>query len=177
MRKRFPPILLCFVLAACAVLQNSLSASPPPSAFTTVQTLAPVASSINPSSETTSTPFAPPSLSGGKLTNLTHILWPEPIANQPLEEGRTVKFSSLHLQDATAGWGLEIAGHIVRTTDGGTTWQDVTPPNGIYNATTFFDLDANHAWAVDDVQIACGPTGLSWCPGAMIWRTSDGGGT
>jgi photosystem II stability/assembly factor-like uncharacterized protein len=80
------------------------------------------------------------------------------------------------MQDATTGWGLESAGHIVRTTDGGSTWRDVTPPHGRYDETDFFALDASHAWAVDGVQASCGPAGNSFCLEAVIWRTSEGGG-
>jgi photosystem II stability/assembly factor-like uncharacterized protein len=57
-------------------------------------------------------------------------------------------------------------GSVVRTTDGGRTWQNVTPPGG--TAKDFMDVeaaDSNHA-----IVLAVGPP-------SQIYRTTDGGAT
>jgi photosystem II stability/assembly factor-like uncharacterized protein len=75
----------------------------------------------------------------------------------------------------TGGWGVESSGHIVRTNDGGSTWQDVTPPQGTYKTGGFFARDANTAWAAP-YQTSCY---IENCPATptstIIWRTVDGG--
>jgi photosystem II stability/assembly factor-like uncharacterized protein len=104
-----------------------------------------------------------------------HVQWPEPLTNSSLKQGQPVRLARLQMLDSSDGWGLETTGHIVRTTDGGSTWQDVTPPNGRYDGSNFFVLDSDHAWAVDGVQTTCGPAEMAGCQGAIIWRTTDGG--
>jgi photosystem II stability/assembly factor-like uncharacterized protein len=79
--------------------------------------------------------------------------------------------------DKTSGWGVEATGHIVRTTDGGSSWQDVTPPLGQYESGGFFARNANTAWATPYQPICftfnCPPGPKS----TVIWRTADGGRT
>ena len=85
-----------------------------------------------------------------------------------LQPGQPVALTSLDMVDAAIGWGIESAGHILRTRDGGLTWQNVTPPQGASNGAGFFALDARTAWAksCDD------GTGL-----CSLLRTTDGGKT
>jgi photosystem II stability/assembly factor-like uncharacterized protein len=72
--------------------------------------------------------------------------------------------------DANNGWGMASNdnGYILRTVDGGTTWQNVTPAGlaSIGYSTTLSVLDVNTAWAL--VPNADFFTGI-------LYRTSDGG--
>jgi len=53
--------------------------------------------------------------------------------------------SSIHMLDATTGWALTDK-LVLRTTDGGSHWQDVTPPHASLNAANIAVLDASTAW-------------------------------
>ena len=66
-----------------------------------------------------------------------------------LQAGQPITLTSLHMVDAAVGWGSESTGHIVRTTDGGQTWTDVTPPNLPVDVFGSFFLDAQSAWIYD----------------------------
>jgi photosystem II stability/assembly factor-like uncharacterized protein len=74
--------------------------------------------------------------------------------------------------DANNGWGVagNNGGHILRTADGGTTWQNVTPTgvSGIGLSTTLSILDVHTTWVL--VPNADYFTGT-------LYRTSDGGQT
>jgi hypothetical protein len=86
--------------------------------------------------------------------------------------------SCVKMVNADNGWALAAdqapaANHVLRTHDGGTTWEDVTPPQlvTVRNHTYWFSgslsvLDANTAWA-----IANGGEALI----GTVWRTDDGG--
>src|SRR3972149_5431074 len=92
--------------------------------------------------------------------------------------------TSVNMLDTNRGWALggpkgEEGLHVLRTEDGGHSWQDVTPPEVLpppdpeypwpwFEATAFF-LDTEHAWAA--FHLADG--GM---PGT-VWRTVDGGRT
>lgn len=93
--------------------------------------------------------------------------------------------------DAEVGWGIytraekdlrpnaqltylmpwQPEGYLLRTADGGKTWQNVTPPTGAYSPGGFFAFDANTAWASDNVPCCNEITHTS------LWHTNDGGRT
>lgn len=84
--------------------------------------------------------------------------------------------SALWMSNATTGWASTTTQRILRTTNGGQSWQDVTPlyPTGfsIQLPPTFTSLNGSLAWiAVSGKQLADGtyPT--------LVFRTSDGGQT
>ena len=79
---------------------------------------------------------------------------------------------SLHMLSPTTGWAIlkdtvdSPTNRILRTTDAGQTWYDVTPlepPDGISRA---FFLDGDRAWAVQPREQQ-----------AVVWQTKDGGQT
>lgn len=86
--------------------------------------------------------------------------------------GKPVMLQSLHMFDSMTGWAISSdRKHILRTTGGIQSWQDVTPTfnSNIYQINASEFLDDSHAW------IALFPTnGPQSLP---VLRTSDGGHT
>jgi hypothetical protein len=105
----------------------------------------------------------------------TEIPWPTATPIPAIETGTAITLTSLHMFDETTGWGVESTGHIVRTNDGGSSWRDVTPPQGqFYQKGGLISLDADTAWAVPRLCVeGCYPAPET----AAVWRTSDGGQT
>jgi len=82
--------------------------------------------------------------------------------------GSTARFRGLAAVDAQTAWLGGSAGQVLRTTDGGTTWQNVSPPGA--GDLLFRDVeafDAEHA-----VVLAIGSGEAS-----RVYRTADGGRT
>ncbi len=87
---------------------------------------------------------------------------------------------NIHMLSASSGWGLEENGHIVHTKDSGTTWNDVTPPQGAYNKNGFFAIDSQTAWATPYcLGSLFGGDNPYFCKGSInqtyVWATHDGG--
>lgn len=76
---------------------------------------------------------------------------------------------SIHMLDEAHGWALTEE-KVIRTSDGGVTWQDVTPANlvgaGYFVFADFFDVD--HAWLQS-------PDMNQYPNGGSLYRTSNGG--
>ena len=79
--------------------------------------------------------------------------------------------TSVHLFDATTGWATT-NDRLLRTTDGGLHWQDVTPPGSGPQGVVAFPLSANNAWVVRAL-VEAGP-GASQ---STVFHTADGGRT
>ncbi len=88
--------------------------------------------------------------------------------------------TTIHMVDANAGWaigslGSVIGDHVLFTTDGGSSWKDVTPPEPIpasgqtESATAYFQ-DAKTAWVIYYIY-----EGAPIPSQSVVWRTSDGG--
>lgn len=95
-----------------------------------------------------------------------------------LPSGTSLTFRKLWMMDSEQGWALGGENRedtqLFRTADGGTTWQDVTPPeqveaSGLMDAAAFF-LDDETGWFV--YQRIPSPDGFL---APMVWRTDDGG--
>jgi WD40 repeat protein len=91
---------------------------------------------------------------------------PEPTQSPlPLiQVGKSITLTSLKMVNAAVGWGSEITGHIVRTTDGGQSWSDVTPPNLPADAFGSFFLNEQSAWIYNNNN-----------PSNGLVHTADGG--
>jgi photosystem II stability/assembly factor-like uncharacterized protein len=168
MKKAFA-LLLLIGIAACSAVPASSPAAPAPSL-----TAAPFATPADP----TLTP-APPGM-------------PEPASTliiPTLRMESPVNLVSVQMFDSRTGWGIHredsevlrpefrtnypwpTEGYILRTTDGGETWQNVTPPSGAYSPGGFFALDADTAWASENLH------GSPMPMATRVWRTTDGGQT
>lgn len=112
---------------------------------------------------------------------------PPPVINPSaaiphLNPGQDVIISYIDMQDAASGWAVggtaDPGGHVLRTSDGGTTWQDVTPPEPDSEpgeprkiAEAFF-MDNNNAWVTFSfASFFTTPTDV------IVWRTTNGGST
>lgn len=77
--------------------------------------------------------------------------------------------TGIRMLDTRNGWALT-ASSILKTTDGGRHWQDVTPANARLNQDARGQfLNKQDAW------IAIGPTNQQEGPGITVLRTTDGG--
>lgn len=93
--------------------------------------------------------------------------------------GQEFTVTNIHMVDANTGWAiggsLSVGDHVLYTTDGGSTWKDVTPPQaevvgGEIQAATGFFQDDQTAWVTYAIN------GDSSVPSqVVVWRTSDGG--
>ena len=80
--------------------------------------------------------------------------------------------SSMHMINATTGWAAGSGtDRILRTQDGGSHWDDVTPHQARLGTWTTFFLDANNAWLASSLQPGSGSPDFT----VKIYRTSDGG--
>ena len=151
--------LLVATLAACVqVLPPPVAPTPSaaptdtaPPITTTIRTSTPWVTSTQTPLVPTRTPFRSASIT--PISSPTH-------ADTPFVP---FTFKSIQMMDLETGWavadiGSEESTHILRTADGGATWQDVSPADNDM-AGSFF-LDSQFAWA------------WSWGP---VWRTQDGG--
>lgn len=94
--------------------------------------------------------------------------------------GQAFAITSIHMLDASTGWAIGglvgVGDHILRTDDGGNTWQDLTPPEpqpdqtSRKQASAFF-MDASQAWVTYNNLDAMPPAS------SVVWHTQDGGKT
>jgi WD40 repeat protein len=163
-------VALILLLAACSVAPATPTTTPEPRSTSLKET--PLATQIH-----TATAILP--------TNTRAVAEASPTPLPRLEGGSMIALNSIHMIDPNVGWGIEASGHIIRTRDGGNTWQDVNPPQGLYNDNGFFALDADMAWSTPRPSDACEDSRMTWdeyqeCmpgPEVAIWRTVDGGQT
>jgi photosystem II stability/assembly factor-like uncharacterized protein len=105
----------------------------------------------------------------------TKVSFPTVTPLAKLQPGSHIQFSSIKMVNEASGWGVEKEGHILHTQDGGSTWKDITPPQGSYSKGGFFALDERHAWAIPEIP-SCYQEGCSPPPDFVtIWRTNDAG--
>jgi photosystem II stability/assembly factor-like uncharacterized protein len=78
----------------------------------------------------------------------------------------------MHMINASTGWAAGSGtDRILRTSDGGSHWNDVTPRGARLGTWTTFFLDGNNAWLASSVQPGSGSPDFT----VKIYRTSDGG--
>ena len=105
------------------------------------------------------------------------------IAPTAITSVTAVNILEIHMIDGGTGWGIgRLPGEkdklVLRTTDSGANWKNVTPSQVIYeNAGKSADVsgcfsDGNHAWVIFHNADAYDPE-----KGISIWYTADGGST
>src|SRR5262245_14517655 len=85
---------------------------------------------------------------------------------QPVPTGSTQQFRGLDAVSARVAWVGGSAGQVLRTTDGGRTWQDLSPPGSA--ALLFRDVEAQTAYKASVLAIGEGDA-------SRIYTTFDGG--
>jgi photosystem II stability/assembly factor-like uncharacterized protein len=164
---------LCIFLAVAVILLTGCItrfALTPGSATNTVaspsQTPAASATSLPP--EPTETPTQAPATPASIPVN----------AIQHFAAGQPFRVTAIDMHDAYSGWaigGLEYDdAHVLRTSDGGDTWTDVTPPeelaqDGDYKVATGYFEDLQTAWVIYSQNNGHTPTRQ------VVWRTADAG--
>ena len=115
-------------------------------------------------------PYPPASPVGSPSTKPT----PHPTATTSGTPYPLTGVASMHMISDSMGWAAGSGtDRILRTTDGGDHWNDVTPSNArLGNWATFF-LDADNAWLASSLQPGSPTNDFS----IEIYRTSDGGRT
>lgn len=163
---RRPSALLAVVAVVAAACQTTVSANVPTS--TTAATTVPASTSTVPGTTATTGAPAPP---------------------------RPVTVATVQLVDAVSGWGLTPAGRILRTFDGGRTWQAVgpEPASDSYAVADFYqdqawvlyrprDLlvltegGASSAWVQLDLPTDFEVTSVSFADGDHGWILANGPG-
>lgn len=133
-------------------------------------------SSETPTKEPSAIPTEEPTVTPTPEPTHTPVLTPtlltDSFAHYPSGESALVWSFYLHMQSATTGWAIlresqeSRVKRIMRTTDGGASWYDVTPLNPPGGVSQAFFLDGQHAWALQPGEQQ-----------AVVWQTTDGGQT
>ncbi len=106
-----------------------------------------------------------------QVRNASKQVFTRPIL--PLKGEQPAIIKHIDMIDAQVGWALggngENFDHILRTTDGGTTWRDMSPPalrsiSITPTSTEAFCYDSDHVW-------------IAYNDSADVWMTSNGGQT
>lgn len=86
----------------------------------------------------------------------------------------TLSLEALRMFTATSGWAIQAkSGHVLKTADGARHWTDITPWSGpVYRNEAYSFVNDLDAWV-----LAMPASSSSFAPGAVIFRTSDGGRT
>jgi photosystem II stability/assembly factor-like uncharacterized protein len=168
-QKHLIPLIGVLLMLACS-LPALLTATP--TAIPATDTVTPFVptQTETPAATSTTTPSATATVSAVPTQRV-------PIPH--LTAGQAIKITYIHMLDVSNGWGIGglngASDHVLHTTDGGQTWEDLTPPelalvSGGKSAIGFF-LDASKAWVVyasnDDIPL----------DQAYVWYTQDGGST
>ena len=162
-------LLVILVAAGCEPAPTAAPVLPATASHTLSPTSLPATPTLEPSPLPTQAPVSIPEATATTL--------PGP---ERLPAGQMVTITAINMIDASSGWasgGLSgESQHILRTRDGGLTWQDVTPPQPlpekaeILIATAHYQ-DAETAWAFFTLE-----DGRPLQP-AIVWRTQAGGAT
>jgi len=164
-------LLAAALLGGCNMPSTGGPTPLPPAATDTAAPVSSPAASATPEPASTATPPepSPPTATAAPAA--------PPIVH--LAAGVSFDLTWVSMRSLTEGWavgGLSGASdHVFRTTDGGQTWRDVTPPQpadvGLPQAASAFFLDAQTGWVLYH------PSG-NLTGGGMplaVWRTGDGG--
>jgi photosystem II stability/assembly factor-like uncharacterized protein len=85
---------------------------------------------------------------------------------KPVPTGSTQQYRGLDAVDKRTAWVGGSEGEVLRTTDGGRTWKNVSPPGS--TGLLFRDVEAESAWRASVMAIGIGEA-------SRIYQTTDGG--
>jgi photosystem II stability/assembly factor-like uncharacterized protein len=142
--------ILCLFLAGCGTFNLKVQ-NQPEVAETEQHPASATSDSILPA-----TPLPPESTDTATI---------EPLLTPTLAQAERISLTIIQMNDALQGWGVESAGRIIKTKDGGGLWNDVTPFKGKFDAQGFYAISTMTAWAA--------PSPLD--TNNVIWFTQDGG--
>jgi photosystem II stability/assembly factor-like uncharacterized protein len=158
MKKLYPFLGICLLagfLFACGL--STLPVSPTAPASPAVTVLSP-----------TATPFPPATATAAPPATATPL--PSTATATP---GLPVFIDQIHMLDETHGWGwaskADSTFQLLRTQDGGLTWNDVSPRGQALNPSTSFFLDTQTAWIAQSDPTANLSTLLRTLDGGQTW--------
>lgn len=171
-------VLVLVGLVGCTLPGGIDLTKPTPISFPTLAAATPSPTTDGeptlPSAGPTDTP-APPTARPPELE--------EPVDVAPLPPGTEIVISQIHMFNSQQGWALggeqEGEGRVLRTTDGGESWIDVTPPlyfaeGGSALITIAYFLDPDRAWALRYAAVEVAMPSDLGVP-LIVWSTEDAG--
>jgi photosystem II stability/assembly factor-like uncharacterized protein len=179
---RFLTILFLLSLAACNFPTPGLSGLPTsePSPSAANETLQVPQPSDTPAAAPAESESAPTSTATTALTPTARISGPIP----HLAGGTPLAISFIDMADAEKGWAIggaadgEPQEHVFRTSDGGSTWVDVTPPEITGDQADATRIAVGGFWNADTAMATFYSSNLAQPSSApVVWKTVDGGAT
>ena len=178
--------ILCLFLTGCGefvvnvrivppetpITLGQASAAPPgasTSATLSAASLTPVAAALqteNPQETDSSIPVATMTPTQGEPSTTAASIQATP-TSITLQAGQSITLTTIQMNDTSHGWAVESSGHIIKTGDGGLTWKNATPFEGVFDTHSLFAFDNETVWAISsqpDVR-------------NVVWHTQDGGET
>ena len=144
--------ILCLFLAGCGTFAVRVEILPPMTA-------------LPPTATATLLPDSTPTPTPAPLTpTATALAAPTPTAS-PAPKDQSLTLTAIQMQDGRRGWGVEASGRILKTSDGGGLWKDVSPTRATFDRHSLFAFNNETAWVV--------PAQLD--QSNLVWRTQDGG--
>ncbi len=98
-----------------------------------------------------------------------------------LTPGTAVRLNAIDMLEAATGWAIGgpglLGNHVLRTTDGGETWADVTPPEPAVAAAPFGQAIDAHGYfpSADSAWVVYGATDTSVPTAIRVWHTPNAG--
>ena len=138
----FLGLLAIFLLVACQQSDSTKIANPILPAQNQVgliATLTPLPTSLPSPTPTLTSTRLPTATATSVIPTSTASPVPTSLPTPTIEARQPITFTALSMADEWVGWAVTPANHIVRTTDSGLTWKDVTPKNlAAENFSSFF---------------------------------------
>ena len=163
-------LFMITLLAACTT--PSTVVEEPSTATAEAPTAMPPTATLRPSASPTS-----PTPTETEVMTPTETITPT-LLIQHFPSGQEFTITAIDMIDATTRWGIGglvgTSDHVLRTTDSGTTWSDITPAEmaaaeGEGKTATGYFMDAQAGWVTYSNVSGVTPDE------AVVWRTSDAG--
>jgi photosystem II stability/assembly factor-like uncharacterized protein len=152
-------VLLCLFLTGCGVFEVNVRLLPGETETARAKRTASAKPVLSPTVSLAETPTPP-------IVTATALAQPQatPTGLQP---GQPLKLLAIQMNDSRQGWAVESSGHIIKTTDGGVSWKNISPFQGAFDTHGLFAFNGETVWVV--------PSQLD--VNNILWSTQDGGET